>query len=313
MLAAAGVGAEVTLRTDRWTATATVVDTETRHATPQAAAAVVRALATAARQAGARYLFKKTDSTLRGPIAAELAAVIEAWPGELLAYLPAYPRMGRTVRQGQLYVDGVQSGDIRELLSLAPAGITVYDAETEEDQRATLAACDRLTLTAGPAGVIRHLLEHLPLRRQQPPVLPRARRGLVICGSLHPASQRQMAAAGLPICRLRTEGELMAMLRRSSWALLNTDPEAGSQASARLAAVAGAVARSAAIDTLVVFGGDTAVAVFRQWQVETASPLGEVLPGVPAAAFPAGLTLVTKAGGFGHDGIIRELIEKLHG
>ena len=321
LLAAAGIDAEVTLRTDQWSATATVVDTETRHAQPRAAAELIRALASSARQAGVRYLFKKTDSTLRGPIAAELTAVIEAWPGAPLAYLPAYPRLGRTVRHGRLHVHGVESGDIRALLAGAPEGITVFDAESEEDLSAAVAGMasrGQLTLTAGPAGAIRHLVDHLPVPRRQPQEAPCAGRGLVVCGSLHPRSQRQMASAGLPVVPLRGAGnecaaELAAVFRESAWGMLNTSPEAGASASARLAAVAGAIVAAAAIDTLVVFGGDTAAAVFRHWRVETVRPVGEVLPGIPAAKFAGGITLVTKAGGFGHDGIIRELLGKLHG
>jgi len=46
------------------------------------------------------------DSTLRGNVAAELAAVGAAWEGAPVVYLPAYPKLGRTVRDGELRVDG---------------------------------------------------------------------------------------------------------------------------------------------------------------------------------------------------------------
>src|ERR1043166_8822965 len=97
--AAAGISAAVstTLAWDQ-DATALVIDTETRHEKPSEAAAIVHRLA---REAGDfRLLYKKTDSTLRGNIGAELSAMAEAFPGARVTYVPAYPLMGRTVRNG---------------------------------------------------------------------------------------------------------------------------------------------------------------------------------------------------------------------
>ena len=80
-----------------------VVNTETRHLEPAAAAARV-ARAVAANPA--RLIYKKTDSTLRGNIGAELGALLEACPDSPLLYVPAYPELGRVVKQGHLYVHG---------------------------------------------------------------------------------------------------------------------------------------------------------------------------------------------------------------
>jgi len=58
----------------------------------------VHGLACAAHERGIRFLYLKTDSTLRGNIGSEISAVLAAFPGSPLVYAPAYPRMGRTVR-----------------------------------------------------------------------------------------------------------------------------------------------------------------------------------------------------------------------
>jgi len=84
-----------------------VVDTETRHARPAEAARTIYALAREGRDRGARYLYKKTDSTLRGNIGSELGAALRASPGSPLLYVPAYPQMGSTVKGARLYVRGV--------------------------------------------------------------------------------------------------------------------------------------------------------------------------------------------------------------
>jgi uncharacterized protein YgbK (DUF1537 family) len=84
------------------------VDTESRGLTPSDAGRRVRA--TAARMQSRLHagpLFKKIDSTLRGPVAAELAALLDTggWDGALVC--PAFPAQGRVVRDGVLHVDGV--------------------------------------------------------------------------------------------------------------------------------------------------------------------------------------------------------------
>jgi D-threonate/D-erythronate kinase len=54
----------------------------------------------------ARVVYKKIDSTLRGPIAAEVAAVLEAARREKAVVAPAFPSAGRTTRGGVQLVDG---------------------------------------------------------------------------------------------------------------------------------------------------------------------------------------------------------------
>ena len=78
-----------------------VVDSGNRHLTAPEAAARMRVLL-AERPAG-RDVFLKFDSLLRGNVEAELAAAMEAGP---VAFCPALPHLGRTVRNGVLEIDG---------------------------------------------------------------------------------------------------------------------------------------------------------------------------------------------------------------
>src|SRR5882762_6252805 len=82
------------------------IDTETRQQSDERARAVVRSIAMRAKESGVAHIYKKTDSTLRGPIAAEFRGLLDVWPELPLVYAPAYPALGRTVRSGVLYVDG---------------------------------------------------------------------------------------------------------------------------------------------------------------------------------------------------------------
>src|SRR5229473_5085116 len=86
---------------------AAAVDTESRGL--EAAEAAARMRRTVAGLAGRRdgTVFKKIDSTFRGPIAAELAALLEAMGVSTVLVCPAFPAQGRTVLNGMLMVDGV--------------------------------------------------------------------------------------------------------------------------------------------------------------------------------------------------------------
>src|SRR6266567_3699117 len=86
---------------------AAAVDTESRGLA--AAEAATRMRRTVAGIAGRRdgTVFKKIDSTFRGPIASELAALLEAMQASTVLVCPAFPAQGRTVLNGMLLVDGV--------------------------------------------------------------------------------------------------------------------------------------------------------------------------------------------------------------
>ena len=68
-----------------------VVDTETRHLPANQAYDIVSRLVERARRAGISYIYKKTDSALRGNIGAELSALLDASGQAQLHFLPAFP------------------------------------------------------------------------------------------------------------------------------------------------------------------------------------------------------------------------------
>lgn len=85
-----------------------VVDTESRHISPEEAFVRVRDAARWGKAAGAAGFYKKTDSTLRGNIGAEIAGLIDGCPSDLpLIFVPAFPALKRTTRGGAQYVDNV--------------------------------------------------------------------------------------------------------------------------------------------------------------------------------------------------------------
>jgi len=82
-----------------------VVDLDTRHLPPAAAAHAVRTALRAAPSGPPRLLYKKVDSQLRGHLAAEAAAYAEG--AEAVVIAPALPAARRTVTGGVVHVNGV--------------------------------------------------------------------------------------------------------------------------------------------------------------------------------------------------------------
>jgi uncharacterized protein YgbK (DUF1537 family) len=84
------------------------IDADTRRLLPTEAARVQRAIWQQYYR-DAHYFFKKIDSTLRGNVAAELAAIVPQAGVAIVA--PAFPSAGRTTQLGRLYVHGVAVED----------------------------------------------------------------------------------------------------------------------------------------------------------------------------------------------------------
>ena len=83
-----------------------VIDAETRHLPPSQAGAIVEGIVRRAVEQKVPYIYKKTDSALRGNVGAELGALLAASGEKALPFLPAYPQIGRCTRGGVHYIEG---------------------------------------------------------------------------------------------------------------------------------------------------------------------------------------------------------------
>src|SRR5216117_1385173 len=82
---------------------ASALDIETRALSAAEAAQAMRRLTAATRARLVDHsVFKKIDSTFRGPIAAELDALVEGVDARAILVCPAFPAQGRTVVHGLL-------------------------------------------------------------------------------------------------------------------------------------------------------------------------------------------------------------------
>ncbi len=223
-----------------------VIDAETRHVSKERAFQKVYEIVAEGKRAGIPYIYKKTDSALRGNIGSELEAAYRASGEKILSFVPALPQMNRITKGGRQYIDGslvsqsvfgadpfepVTEDSVKALIHLQSnlpvqeagsaeqaawdgAGIIVFDAETENDlwrigERLKAAGC--LHILAGCAGfasILPDLLE-LECRTPESPVLEE--KLFVLCGSVNPITKRQLERgekAGYPRVYLTPEEKL---------------------------------------------------------------------------------------------------------
>jgi D-threonate/D-erythronate kinase len=204
-----------------------IINTESRHIEPPAAySRVVSVIRQFIVKQGLK-VFKKTDSTLRGNIGAELSAALDASSCASLVFVPAYPQAGRTTRNGIQYVDDIPlaktmygkdprapvrdslvvsilaaqytgecvSCTVQELADLKIKGICIVDAWTGQDVAVAaqkVAIEQTLYVYAGPVGFLHELLT-----RWVPSMYVDAKQavthpGIIVNGSLNPVALEQL-------------------------------------------------------------------------------------------------------------------------
>jgi D-threonate/D-erythronate kinase len=238
-LALAGVGTRVAARREgdspspAYGEPVLVIDTETRHVGPEEAARQVRDCVRLAAREGTVFFYKKTDSTLRGNIGAELSALLAETGADCLFFVPALPAAGRTTVKGVAFVDGVPlhrtsfaadpldpvtesavaaivARQSAVAVEVVPRGsdpphcngasrrILVFDAETDADLQEIGRRIKRTALpraTAGCSGFASILPQLLDLPLSTVPSARLAAPMLAVCGSLHEASRAQIRYA----------------------------------------------------------------------------------------------------------------------
>lgn len=99
-----GINTVVSINPEKLDSDVVVLDTESRHILPQDAYRKVRDVISKIGEV--EYIYKKTDSALRGNIGMEFKAIIDQTSSPII-FVPAFPEMGRTTRNGIQYIDGV--------------------------------------------------------------------------------------------------------------------------------------------------------------------------------------------------------------
>jgi len=303
-----------------------VLDTETRHVDAETAGSEIQRFVAASGTLRPHLVYKKTDSTLRGNIAAELRALADIYPDWRTGYAPAYPALGRTVTAGVLYVHGrpvsetefardelnpIGDSSIVAMLNYHPS-CTVFDGDTDAhlaEAARTILSSTVMRIAAGPAGLAEWIAATIDLPRRPVQPCPAIQTCLVLNGSRNQLSKRQIRC-----------------FTRPGWKVVSHSHEPGLHP-ADVASANGRHLLAQTVfhspDAVFVIGGDTAFGFLRELGFPPMTPIAEVVSGVPVTRLAAAdlqqaipgrrsdLFLITKAGGFGDEDVLTRVHAKL--
>ena len=263
------------------------------------------------------------------------------WPATE-SHLPTLLARQTRRRVGHLPLAVVEQGEqaVIQALMIEPASIVAADAAEARHLRTLALALAHMTekwLPCGSAGLAEAWLVALGLGQPDQARFcwsPDARPVLVVAGSRHPSTARQLQRAvtdgNLNLVNLSPAGDWQRKLRTEVAAWLNqgyntaltttfSEYQAGKEAATAemLAQATAWVLAHSAVAGLVMTGGDIARAVCQAVGAMALHVLGEVQVGVPAGTLVGGiadgLRFVTKAGGFGDDLVILQSISSIQG
>lgn len=166
-----------------------VVCSDSRSASYEEAMRITREIAEAIRELQPQLLYKKTDSVLRGYVMEEIRILEDVFQKTQVLLVPANPGLGRTIRNGQYYIDDtlinqtsfatdpefpVQSADVLKMLrapgntvvlqaqkNLPGSGEYLGEAASLQDLDGWAAQLTTNTLPAGGAEFFNAILQHI--------------------------------------------------------------------------------------------------------------------------------------------------------
>jgi uncharacterized protein YgbK (DUF1537 family) len=290
-------------------------------------------------------VFKKVDSVFRGNSFAEIHAALTYSSCELAVMSPAYPSMGRIVKDGVLQI--IEAGckrtiDLRESLaavgihdvSVIPTGsaaraisegmrdalqagkkLVLCDAKSSEDLQLTVAAARRHTrdiLWIGSGGLAHALASELPKVNVQEKDRIVDGPAVLFVGSDHVVTRRQIEVLKQIASVLEASvEEFEGSGTEHQFVVLNItrNSTTGDQIRRAMSALP-----THAIACGVLTGGDTAALVCRALGVRSLRLHEEFAPGLPLGTVIGGVLdgvpVILKSGGFGKDDALCGLLDR---
>ena len=283
------------------------VNTASRDATEEHALTALQEIAAVIDLGALPVLMKKVDSRLKGHPAAEARALAELSGRSRLVAAPALPRMGRIQVAGTITGTGVANP--LPIAARLGAAALCPDIRTSADMNklVTDLGLDPHKLWIGASDLAFSLARALYGTAVQPaPTLPQDM--AVLVGSRDPITVMQVTHlehAGATIHRAPNGCAPSVWIDRHPFILMMTPgphPCDAARAAHQFAETACTALRQMRPEGMICTGGETANAIMAQMETDSLDLLGEVAPGIPAAAIstPWGrVTLATKSGGFG--------------
>ncbi|TCL72859.1 four-carbon acid sugar kinase family protein [Rhizobium sp. BK251] len=300
-----------------------VINTASRALGENEAGEVVRKAARALLPALPSIVMKKIDSRLKGNVAAESIALAEMLGMTGILVAPAIPDQERITYRGCVVGRGVETPiPVADLFSGCSQTVTVADAEDDADLNRIAARNDwRRVLAVGARGLGAALARRLGKVAGRGQAFRPEPKTLFAFGSRDPITAQQMEQLEASGALARVVDAPMGGVGRDSRAVLPMLLRCTGEVSSDAAIVATRFATGVKLvidetrpDMIMVGGGDTALAIFRELGVRVLMPKGEIEAGVPwfDVADPDGrqFRCAVKSGGFGNSNSLLKLIPR---
>jgi uncharacterized protein YgbK (DUF1537 family) len=295
-----------------------VIAADTRSKDVSAAVADMLEITRRVRELGPELVYKKTDSVLRGHVVAELKAHMEVLGFKRALLVPANPALGRVVRDGHYFVNGVpvhetafatdpefpvRSSDVREMLhgadvqvrrpgeEFSESEIIVGEAGSVDDLWDWAGRVEPGILLAGAAGFFSAIL-----RRRRLPVL-------YVSGTTFDSSRKglqRLYADGGPVLYMPVDLERAVELLRGG-KLVVAEGAGGMSASelrTRMGRVISKILEQVKVGELVIEGGSTAYAILKEAGLNRFVPEQELAQGVVRMRVRGGMLVTVKPGSY---------------
>ncbi|MDH6457398.1 uncharacterized protein YgbK (DUF1537 family) [Fusobacterium sp. PH5-7] len=206
-----------------------VVDTESRHIPAAEAKERVKSVLSKFNKEEIRFFYKKTDSTLRGNLGSEVEGFMEGLNINEVSFIPAFPSVKRTVKDGVLYVNNVKLAETQFAMDILnpvtdsfipdiikkqsdinvklkdineeffplndkEKHIYIFDSENMEDMEnigKVLYNKNKLNYTIGNAGFAEILTHYIKSDTKKEEIILEDDRILFVCGSVNITSLKQ--------------------------------------------------------------------------------------------------------------------------
>lgn len=346
-----GIGLRHGLQTEIRTAVGTatnadllVIAADSRSKQEQAAMEEMTVITRQLRLLKPEWVYKKTDSVLRGHVMAELKVHLENLDFRHALLIPANPSLGRTIRDGHYYLNGepihkssfsidpefpILSSDIQDMLhtkskpvpirkateKLPVRGIIVGEATSAEDLHTWAQHIPPSTLLAGAAGFFSAILDiRYPTSTTKPPHLSTPI--LYVSGSTFDANRNliseQAANGGVTyITDTPWQQKVLDDLKDHGKAIVAIEPTPQNHSALELRTIMAKdlapILQKALIAELFIEGGSTAYAILQQMGWRRFIPEQEFAQGVVRMSVPdnPGLHITVKPGSYAWPPLIR--------
>jgi uncharacterized protein YgbK (DUF1537 family) len=289
-----------------------VIATDTRSMGRADAAAEMEKVTRQVMELKPEWIYKKTDSVLRGYVVDEIGAQLRALGLQRCLLVPANPSLGRTIHNGQYFINSqpihqssfstdpefpVASPNVLDMLvsrevqvstvgSVLPeSGIVVGEVQENIDLRHWAREIDENTLLAGAAGFFEAILESKGVEGRSEESVPEIGKPLLfVSGTTFDKSRRILGSAGDTVRYMPVDAEEIArLLREEGRAIVAIKPQSREDPHVlkdRMADLVSTVLSKTRVAELIIEGGSTAYAIFKATGIRTFIPMEELAPGV---------------------------------